>query len=397
MARSRKIAAVPGGSARLVDALSSPAMLPEDGTLRRGPRAPGRRRPAEFLEAFESRLLFYDAFWHADGQRILLVGPPPLNLEWEFRTARFTALPLEYWMGTRFHISESVMITELVDPPRNTTEIVVHLGGRDYVLPIRPSFAAEFAGRNVVFTMSKDNEPGWIAEWARYHVRIQGADAVVLFDNGSTRYPPEEIEAALLSVAGLDRIAVLSWPFKYGQPDRAVLNNPFYSLFAQIGSMSVALRRFAPLAHGLLNADIDELVATPRGTTIFDLLDRTWRGLIVMRGQYMEAIPDEAAPAEGRTHRDYPFVLSDPKARQSRQKKWALQPTRPWVAALKVHPYMHWIRGRPVLAKSLPPGVFYRHFKGISTGWKDGRAIPPNLPPGAIERDATFVDLMEEV
>jgi hypothetical protein len=372
-------------------------MLPEDLPFRRKPRAPSRPRPREFIETFEQRVLFYDAFWHCDGERILLVGPPPLNLSWEYHTARFTALPLDFWLGSRFFISESVMITELTNAPPDTTEIVAHIGGRDFVLPIRRNFAAELDGRNVIFTMSRDNDLGWIAEWARYHARVQGVDAVVLFDNGSTRYAPEDIEAALLAVPELARIAVLSWPQAYGAPDRAVLNNPFYPLFLQIASMSVALRRFAPLAHGLLNCDIDELVATPRGTTIFDLLDRTWRGLIVMRGRNMEAVPTPGAPAGSRTHRDFPYYLSDPKARQSRQKKWAVQPTRAWTHSLRVHPYMHWLRGRPWLSKSTPPGVFYRHFRGISTGWKDNRTIAPNLPPDALGRDDAFLDLMRGV
>lgn len=390
MPRGRKIAAVVTGEARLIDAPSSFAMLPEQSPLRRRPRAPSRLRSPEFLAGFESRVLFYDAFWHADGERVLLVGPPPLNLHWEFQTAKFIALPLDFWLGDRFYTSESVTITELTDVPRGTLEIVARIGHSDYVLPIRQNFAGEFAGRNVIFTMSRDNDLDWIAEWARYHVRCQDVDAVVLFDNGSTRYGIEDIEQKLLQIPGLAKIAVLSWPFAYGAPDRAVLNNPFYSLFCQICAMSVALRRFAPLARGLLNCDVDELVATPEGTTIFDLLAQTSHGLIVMRGQYMEAAAGPGGVAAGRTHRDFPFVLKDPKARQSRQKKWALEPTRPWVSSLNVHPYMHWIHGRPFFSKARPDGVFYRHFRGINTNWKDRRADGSHLSMSDLERDSGF-------
>jgi hypothetical protein len=258
---------------------------------------------------------------------------------------------------------------------------------RDYVMPIRQNFAGEFAGRRIMFTMSRDNDLDWIEEWARYHVVKQGVDAIVLFDNGSTRYGVEDIEQRLLGIAGLAKIAVLSWPYTYGAPDRAVLNNPYYTLFCQMGAMSVALRRFAPLAAGLLNCDIDELVETPEGTTIFDLLPRTSHGLIVMRGQYVEAVPGPGLSADGRTHRDFPFMLKDVKARQSRQKKWALEPMRPWVASLNVHPYMHWVRGRPWFSKAVPDGVFYRHFRGISTNWKDRRADASHLTMADLERD----------
>ncbi len=387
MARARTIAALPSGDPRLVAAPTSLAAIAEDDPLRRQPRAPLRGRPDEFYAAFESKALFYDCFWHADGQRVLLVGPPPLSLSWEFQSAKFTALPLDFWLGARLHISQSVMVTELYDVPPGTTEVVVHLGGATYVVPIRENLGPAFAGRNVLFTMSRDNELGWIAEWARYHVRWQGVDGIVLFDNGSTAYDTAAIADTLLGIDGLGAVAVVSLPWSYGRPDPAVLNNPYYSLFLQIGSMSMALRRFAPAARGLLNADIDELVASPPGRTVFDLLDRAARGLIVMRGQFVEARPSDEAPPAGRTHRHYPYRLADPRARQSRQKKWVLNPRRNWVADLDVHPYMHWIHGRPWFGKSQPAGVFYRHFRGISTNWKDNRTETGHLQPDHLELD----------
>ena len=45
------------------------------------------------LSKFETRALIYDAFWHVDGKRVLLVGPPPLNLWPHIRHAHYRALP----------------------------------------------------------------------------------------------------------------------------------------------------------------------------------------------------------------------------------------------------------------------------------------------------------------
>ena len=53
-----------------------------------------------------------------------------------------------------------------------------------------------FAGRNCLMTLSRDNALDWIRDWAAFHVREHGADAVLFFDNGSTDYRPEEILAA---------------------------------------------------------------------------------------------------------------------------------------------------------------------------------------------------------
>jgi hypothetical protein len=66
--------------AGLLPSAHSAAFLPEQSPLRRRPRAPARHRPEAFEREFEDRALVYDAFWHVDGRRILLVGPPPLNL-----------------------------------------------------------------------------------------------------------------------------------------------------------------------------------------------------------------------------------------------------------------------------------------------------------------------------
>jgi hypothetical protein len=60
-----------------------------------------------------------------------------------------------------------------------------------------------------------------------------------------------------------------------------------------------------------------------------------------------------------------------------RQRKWALDPSRRWVRKLSVHPYWHWIEGRPIFAKSMPEDALYWHFRGINTNWKQQRAIPP--------------------
>ena len=56
--------------------------------------------------------------------------------------------------------------------------------------------------------------------------------------------------------------------------------------------------------------------------------------------------------------------------RRSKPNKWALDPRRRWVDSLDVHPYWHWIAGRPLFSKVSPPGAFYWHFRGINTNWK---------------------------
>ncbi len=379
---------------RLIRSGNSPAFLAEDSPLRRLPRWPQQQRPKEFMDRFEGRALVYDCFWHADGGTILLVGPPPMNLKPVLSQAEYVALPSGTRLKPTYHASLSTMITALAGAPAGTTVVRLSLRGQVFNMAVQPNHSAELAGRRVLFTMSKDNELGWIAEWARWHTRMHGADAIVLFDNGSTRYGTEEIEETLLGVNGIDKVAVQSWPHSYGMTDPALSLNPFYILFLQVSSMSVALRRYAAAAYGLLNCDVDELASTPPGTTIFDLCKQSRQGLVVMRGRFMEPQADSGAPAESRTHRHYSSYHADPRQALSRPNKWIIDPTRPWVKKLSVRPYMHWIEGRPWFSKSTSAGVFYRHFRGINTNWKHERTEARHSSHDELVHDAEFAQLV---
>jgi hypothetical protein len=380
---------------RLIRTEHSSVFLPESSPLRRLPRGAKLARRAAFSASYEDRALAYDCFWHQDGERILLVGPPPLNLKRQLQAARYTALPSRTALGVAYHPTLSTMITALSGAPRGTTEIVMQFGGEEFALKVQPNHAAELKGRRVLFTMSKDNDLAWIEEWARWHAVMHQADAIVFFDNGSTRYGKGEVEATLLGVAGIEKLVVERWPYRYGMTDTAHVVNPYYVLYLQVSSMSVVLRRYAARAYGILNCDVDELAVSPAGTSIFELAKTSRHGLVVMRGRYIEAVAAPDAPSEGRRHRHFLSHFRDGVRALSRPKKWAIDPTRSWYANLSVHPYMHWIEGRPLFGKSTPPGVFYRHFRGINTNWKDRRTEARDLQHDKLVIDREFADLVE--
>lgn len=338
------------------------------------------------MDRFESRALVYDCFWHADGETVLLVGPPPMNLEPALRQAEYLAQPSGMRLRPTYHASLSTMITALTGAPAGTTGVRLCLRGQVFDMAVQPNHSAELAGRRVLFTMSKDNELGWIAEWARWHARLHGADAIVFFDNGSTRYGTSEIEETLLGVAGIEKVAVQSWPGRFGATDHALRINPYWSHFLQISSMSAVLRRFGAEAAGLLNCDVDELAATHSGRPIYDLLAEARHGLVVFTGQWIEAV---ATTGDHRSHLDFTQRRRDPADARSGPRKWVLDPKRNWVRRLGVHPYWHWVHGRPLFGKTMPADAFYRHFKGINTNWKELRTAP--VDPGLIEIDNALV------
>lgn len=348
---------------------ASYAALSAGNPVARQPRWALRKRPARFFEGFDGKTLFYDCFWHDDGQRVILVGPPWRNLEETFAAAFFTALPSRTPVeATAFH-SLSVTVTA-IPVPEGTTALSLDIAGEVIALNVQPSFTKMLAGRRLLFSINKDNALDWIGEWALWHARRHGTEAVILFDNGSTTYAPEAIESTLAAVPGLTHVAVPRWPHAFGPIDPGVLSNNYWSRFLQISSLSVVLRRFGERASGLLDCDVDELAGTRSGTSIYELARRSPGGLVAFSGQWVEA-------TGGTRHRDFTQRLADPKRSRSRPRKWALDPSRDWVRRLSVHPYWHWIEGRDRRAKSMPDDALYWHYKGINTNWKEQRSAPP--------------------
>lgn len=377
-------------TARALPAESSAAALPDDSVLRRLPVQPRRARPAEFSARFDERTLFYDCFWHMDGSRVLLVSPPPVNLRAGYELARYVAKPSGAPLRGRFHHSLSTMITELGGVPAGTTHVEVTMGTVTVSLAVQPSSVAALEGARLLFSINRDNDLEWIREWALFHARIHATDAVVLVDNGSTRYDAAEIEATLASVPGIAHVAVPRWPQSFGPIDTTLRVNPYWTRFLQIGSMSMVLRRYGERAFGLLDCDIDELAGTRSGSSIYDLAKQSRGGLIAFRGTWIEAT------TAGQRHRDYTMRLTDPKAATCRQRKWALDPNRAWVRKLAVHPYWHWVEGRPFFSKSMPKDALYWHFKGINTNWKQQRNRAPEAS-AAVEPDTLLQGRFEEM
>ena len=363
-------------SAAALPVANSYAALSPGNAAHRVPRSARSERPAEFYKAFDTKTLFYDCFWDADGKRVLLVGPPPYGLD--LKSATFTARPSGDRLQARFWPSLSTMITELPSAPSGTTSIEVALAGEQFSLQVQPNASAELAGKRLLFTINKNNDLAWIREWAEYHARLHGTEAIVLFDNASARYDVREVHGVLASVPGITHVGVHHWPYSFGPFDPALKANPYWGRFLQIASMSVVLRRYGEHAYGLLDCDIDELAGTRSGASIYDLAHHSRGGLVVFRGTWIEA------SGQGARHRDYMEHLSDPKAAHSPQRKWALDPTRPGGRRLSVHPYWHWIEGRAWFSKSMPDDALYWHFKGINTNWKQDRT---KAPDGALVRD----------
>ena len=252
---------------------------------------------------------------------------------------------------------------------------------KQQLLQVRSNSHALFQGKNVIVTMSRNNELAWIGDWVRFHVETHGCNAVLLYDNASTNCRGAEIKDQIVSVRGIDAALVVDWPFKLGPG-----GGPHWvwdSDFGQYGMLEHARHRYLPTASAVLNVDIDELVLTTAGSSIFDLARRSDVGYVRFAGRWVENATSLMLNPPARRHKHYFYYRDGPTA----LPKWAVVPARcPPHAQWRVHDIAAM---QPDVVASAAATL--RHFKAINTNWKDERWKPEALDPAHHRIDEALV------
>lgn len=350
---------------------------------RRAPR-PVDQRQEGYDTAFDFKTLFYDVFESVSG--VTMVGPPLLNLDGILTRGVFTGScgnRLEAWHN---RMDRTAAVRLIGDRPESH---YVSLSSPVYsaTIPVSPNFSSLFKGRKVLVTKSKDNLLNWISDWVKFHVAEQGIDAVLFYDNGSSSYTPEDVLEAI-AVAGIDVAVVVDWPFKFGPQGgnwNGLKSAPWDSDFCEYGILEHARRRFLGLADGVLNADIDELVITEGGRTVFDVLAELDAAVLSYSGRWIEGLTRDGQTGE--SHSDY--VYFDPK-RANTTEKWALIPSK---VSGALQWKTHWIPGVDMTKTGT---TLHRHFMGVTLNWKWQRtAAPPRS--GNVEVDQGLREALARV
>lgn len=363
-------------------ALSSVRVAPEAGVLRDSPRPPTLRN-ATYAEQFDWDTLFYDVY--RVGRDVVFQGPPlrnflpqlrkgaPLNraFRWPFPAARHVGRDKrgEIWWRSD---GDSVAI----DGPLGRFDLVV-----------QPNLSHLFAGRRVLHTLSKDNAPRWIEDWIAFYAAVHGANGVLLYDNNSTAYRAEELEAQLRAKFPDIAIHVIGWPFRYGPQGGLAgavggIETPWDSDFCQTGSLQHARLRFLLDAKSVLNVDIDEMVLSDRGRSIFAAAEAAPGGFVKFAGSWIStAGPRAASPATCR-HAD--FACRDLQETEVCPPKWCLVPSL--VRAREESWSVHNLFGSPH-NRTLSDEFVYRHMKGISNNWKYDRWDAGSFDPARYIED----------
>ncbi|HKT85353.1 MAG TPA: hypothetical protein VJQ77_04625 [Novosphingobium sp.] len=372
-------------------ALSTCRIARGNGLVRQPPRPPELRNSA-YAGQFDWDTLFYDVY--RVGRHVVFQGPPLLNLRREVEQSDWLASRLSGFLPRAKLIERNRSSEYWIRDDGETILLESPLGRYD--IRVQPNLSDRFAGRRVLHTLSRNNDVAWIVDWVRFYVAVHGADAVLLYDNSSTDYSSDDLRAALGRAFPNLVIAVVDWPFRYGPQGGMAgavngMETPWDSDFCQTGSLQHARFRFLGKARSVLNVDVDELVLSDRGRSVFEAAEQARRGFVKFAGHWISATtPHGVAPGCGR-HGD--FWLRDARETGTCPPKWCLVPCRTSAArhCWSVHNLFGARRNRRISHE-----FSYRHMRGISKGWKEVRWDAGDYDPARFSPDMALRGAFEK-
>lgn len=347
----------------------NPIFLDPNGRLERLPEFPEAERPEEFWEGFDKYGLFYDVFRDANGTRVWMVGPKTQSFEGALESARVIGKQSGAKAKLKFLQSWTACIA-YIDLPERDTSLTIQIDGQEIDCVIGKNLSAEFTDKRILFCINHNNDLGWIADWAKFYQKEHAANAVVIFDNKSDAYGTFELAETLENVDGLDRTLVVNWPFHFGVMDKVgqKLGSNGYVRFAQPVMYMCLYLRMAKLAKSIVNVDVDELVLSGKGRSLFKFVEKRIFGCVKFERFLVENVVD-GSHHNALRFADFVYRKRANLGRQDKFKKWAMAPKRTWPRDKVALPNTHWIEG---VWNPYPVAKDFKcyHFAGINTGWR---------------------------
>jgi hypothetical protein len=329
--------------------------------LRRSPPPRSTVLSEAFWNRYDSTTLFYCAQYVASEERLSLYAPPLLNLRETALSARFVTAGRTL-DAARLRQFEKFDRLDFNCAARPDTIEIEGQGGQG-ILPVVQADPEFFAGTNLVYTLSRNNDLTWLRDWMLWNHRRHGADAILLADNDSTAYSVDDLADCLASVPGYRRAAVVTVPFKYG-PAYETATKAGDGEFLQTAVMNALWEVWMTGARAVLNADVDEIVTSHDGGSIFDAAVKARLGVVMCTGHWRYALPTSGTVRHADHHNLLAGDLPCPP-------KYCIRPNslagrRP----LKVHGVKNFKR-MPLVSRN---DFFFYHCRNISTSWKYDRS-----------------------
>jgi hypothetical protein len=255
------------------------------------------------LTRYDDTTLIYDCFYSPDRKQIIAYLPKMFNFRPLLQRAIFCVDDRRVTPKiSRTRIFDRMTFPATTAPQR----LEIQLGDTTLTLAVQPEMSELFAGQNCLYSMQKDQDLAWIRDWAAFHVQEQGATAVLLCDNASTRYRSLEVFNALKTVSGLRSVAVVQVPFSWG-PTKGISKRHGRTKFLQTAMMNAMRDRFLRKARAVLNCDIDELFFRKGPVSCFDQAAGPI-GFVAMNGEWRFA----ASTGHAVRHVDHWMISQDP-------------------------------------------------------------------------------------
>jgi hypothetical protein len=362
-------------------------VFPQESGIRRDHAVPEAWRGPEHDRLYDFRTLAYDAIACPEEHAVVLLCPKLFNFEAIVREAKFSisGRPLRV-RGIRKH--------------RRFDEVFLDWDGIDGMLVFEHGKLTlhaglsrceleDFRGRNAMIAISRNNSLQWIRDWVSYHIRAHGLEAVVLIDNASDLYSASDLADTLAGITGLKAFRIVSAPFSYGP--LGIVRRRFQSKFLQVAMFNVVRRRLLADAAAILSIDVDELVHSRSGKSVFSSARASFLGYVAFRGSW--------------SFRD-PSLIDEPSHTQHvlREENGDKCPYKycfvPGGIIGKRSLEVHGMAGRWINRLASMNDFGYWHCFSITTNWKNarsssaGRKLEPD--PFAAEAMKRSLPLLEE-
>lgn len=363
--------------------LLASVVLPPELGIRRDHIVPESYRGEGYDARYDFFTLIYDAVYLPERGVVALFCPKLLNFAGVLRRAdvRLDGARARIWpWNIRYHRRYDVVVLPVTGP---VAELTLEIDGWRCALPVSVAEPEVFAGLNCLMTLSRNNALEWIHDWALFHAREHGAQAVVFMDNGSDAYGLEEVEAALASVPELRAIRVISAPAPYGPVGGR--RKPTKAKYLQAGVTNIARWRYFGAARAVLVNDIDELFVKRGAQGIFDATVAAKGGYLKVRGTWRLA---NTPPGVLPRHRDHVLL---PAEEEICPAKYCIVPGGP----LRRYSWGTHNLDRLWFSDQYETEAFgYYHCRSISDLWKRDRAERSSADRGV---DPEAVGVMERV
>lgn len=365
--------------------------IPEElGAVREFPRPEHLRQPG-YESAFDQITLLYEAVHLVDTGEVVIVAPPALNLDEIWNQVDFSLPGSSELLHKRVeHLDRTLRVVVGPIPP-HATELTLSWPDVKVKLEIEKSNTASFAGRKVLYTLSQNNELEWIRDWAEFHVKIHGVDAVLIFDNESSIYTTQQIEDVLAEIEGLATFHVVSWPHKYGP--KAFRGSAWDSNFGQHGALEVARFKYLRNAAWILNLDVDELLVPERKMSLSDFMDSSNQvaaGFGKVNTYRVIKSPAEAViDIASRRHRQSTY--SDFQNATTKTYKWCVRPSPTSLVKQFTTHHLPGLNEEDVFVEEF----IVRHFHEVNTSWAHNRSQGRPTSEGLV-RDSSLAKVFDE-